>query len=213
VDIEYNGVRELFEVSPDTSLGELLHELRRKLAEHGQVIAELTLDGDVLTESREAELGGEPVASFTLLAVTGMSAAALVRHILFGLGEAIGGLQDKSAAIGRLLQAGKRTEALESLDLFVSDLAAFSDGIGHSFAFLAVQKVQAFPSVDTELAALRALLERMQELLAAEDEVEFADLFRYEVPEHLASWRSFLDLTNKTLAQAAHEEERFPRCN
>jgi hypothetical protein len=205
MDIEYNDARDLFAVSPDTTLGELLGELRARLAEHGQVISELTLDGAPLSAARERELADQPAGAFELLTVTGVPVAALVRHILYGLEDAIEGLQKKSTTIGGLLQSGKRFEALESLEKFIGDLESFAEGIRHCFTFVAREKEQSFPSVGAELATLRGLLERMQALLVAEEEVEFADLFCYEVPEHLASWRSFLDLANQTLARSAHE--------
>jgi len=200
MDIEYNGNRDIFQVSPDAIFREFLYELRVQLSRADHVVCELVLDGEELSEAREQELGDEPAGTFNLLKVTAMPVAELVRHVIAGLDDAVELLQGKSETIGTLLQGGKRVKALEALERFIVDLEAFAEGIKHSFAFLATQGPNTYPTVDRELAALRDILERMRELLAAEEEVEFADLFRYEVPEHLASWRSFLDVTNQALA-------------
>ncbi len=205
MEIEYNGKRDLFQVTPDTTFGNLLLQLRKGLAEYGQVVAELILDGEPLTEQREALLSADPVGSYGLLKVTGVFAPDMVNHILNGLSEAIDALQKKSSAIGRLVQQGHRGEALEHLDRFTGDLGAFADGIHHCYSFLKTARSSAFRPIDEDMQGLRALLERINEVIVSEEDVEFGDLLLYEVPDSLEAWRSLLDATTKALTTANHE--------
>ncbi len=206
--IVINGVNDAMEVTPETTLQELLRRFRTFGMQNKQVISKVVLDGELLSEKREAELGATPVTTFERLELETTSLTKMVLSISWGLLETIDLLNEKSRRIGGLLQEGESTEALQMLDQFSHDLSAFSQGITYCFKAidgnaidLQVVNEQDLNRVDFEqdLKELKQLLQRVYECLQADEEVEFADILNFEIPGNLERWRTVLSTLSTIL--------------
>jgi hypothetical protein len=211
MEIELNGEKGTCKVAADTPLGEVLSELRSRLSHFGQVVSELVLDGTSLSHANEAEFAGRRVGEFTLLAAASVPVEQIVRAVLRGLLDAIDGIKAKSAAIGTLVQKGRRAEAFGHLGAFTGDLAFFSDGIHHCCSCLGAGKPDVERLVKEGLEELQGLLGRLQSCIHGKEDVELADLLAFEIPESIEKWRAFLTSASAMMDEPAHDHD--PRRN
>jgi hypothetical protein len=131
----------------------------------------------------------------------------IVHSILKGLLDALDGLKAKSAAIGTLLQKGRRAEALGHLGGFAGDLAFFADGIHHCCSCLGAGKPEVEKLVKEGLEELQGLLGRLQGCIHGKEDVEFADLLVFEIPDSIEKWRGFLASASAMLEEPAHDQD------
>ncbi len=207
MEIELNGETATCAAAAGTPLREFLTQLRQRLARIGQVLSDIVLDGTPLTAADEAQLGDRRVGEFALLKATSCSVEQIVRSILRGLHDSLDGMKQKSAAIGTLIQRGRRPEALEHLRGFAGDLAFFADGIHHSCACLGAGKPEVEKLVKEGLEELQGLLARLQSCIQGREDVELADLLAFEIPESIEKWREFLHSASQMLDAPAYDQD------
>jgi len=168
--IEIDGRSDFAEATPDTPLGEVLDVIRRFAAEGGFSIGALRLDGQVLTPGIEAERRDTPTGRFALLEVlldeppaTAAAGDPAVR---------IRAARERIERAAGLLARGKRREALTEIAAAAGDLLVALRGRG----------------ADPEaLRDLKAILDRLNQAIASEDDVAAADQLAYELAPRLRS--------------------------
>ncbi|MBN1422647.1 MAG: hypothetical protein JXP34_27970 [Planctomycetes bacterium] len=172
--IDINGRADLAAATPDTPLGEVLDGIRRFAAEEGLRVGAIRLDGEPLGPAEEAERRDAPTGGFARLEVqlelcpdpaTGGAPAPPVDP-----GPGIRAACERIERAGDLLARGKRREALV-------EIAAAAEGLPGLLRARGVDPAW--------LAETKGVLDRLNQAIAAGDDVAAADQLVYELAPRL----------------------------
>lgn len=200
MEIIINGNNDVMTVTPDTSLGKLLADLRSFLGKHGQLAAQVVLDGQPLSVAMEMQHADTPVTEFKTLEIVTAAVIDQVQRILQGLHKLVGNLKQQSIVIGEQLQQGRKEEALTTLQPLIENLGVFCDGITYCATAIQQHKSDLYTPPPDAINDFKDIMARLHECLVAEEEVTFADVLLFELPDNLDGWQTTFDAMLEGLA-------------
>lgn len=196
--LEHPSLAGLLKALPEGgSLASYLSNLRRGLLQQGFILGVVELDGRLLTESIEEEIGNSATRCFENIRITVAPTDEFVGDTFAECARVIPTMRRLKDEITASVRSGKTSRAADCLATFTDSLALLTRAYQDGYKLLLQLGAVNLSDIDESRDKLRALESTLQDVLEGinrEDLVLVSDALEYEFPEHL---------------QALEEEFRF----
>ncbi len=176
--------------------GKILEQLREWLDTHRLVITDLQLDGEILTPQRRVELERVPVDAFDTLEVSTIDPHALSKQTLLEVKSHLPPLSKSLVEVTENIQQGDLPGAWIKLTLCFDVWSVIAEAIDKVSKLMNLD-LASFTvegqSLETQMAALRDLLEKAKNAMENQDIVTVGDLMEYEFSPRVESWSQIID--------------------
>lgn len=181
-------------------LKDVLQALRGDVASRHRSVVSVTVDGEVLDDALEEELGGRATGSFSLLEVRTVDPIAFSKETLAGLTGHATNLERSHEEAAALAKEGAHSRALSIFEecfrgwgvmtRAVRDIGTVS---GADFTTLEVGG----GTVDDQIRMLHDILVRFKGAFEIRDAVGVAEIARQELIPQVAQWRAILEALSR----------------
>jgi hypothetical protein len=182
MEIYINGEQIDITLEGERTVGDVLEELEKSLAEEHALIISLTIDGRRVEPSTLHEEAEKPLAETRKLDISSVSAGQ-IRGLLKDLGAALPELEKTMAEIPVLLQSGKKGEAYDAINALADAVDAFCRLSPYLPLF-----PEKFPPLkvdgkgaDIFFSEFAPVLEELCDAMEKNDVVTIGDLAEYEI--------------------------------
>jgi len=190
------------EADSQATLGQVLDELKRKLAGTERIIVSLHCDGNDATGEAFQENLAKLSGDFERIDMRSAEMRIVVAEALHSVGTMLDQAADAATEIVNLMSGGKLAEAMPKLGDCCQVWSQIHEALYNAALMLGLDldtfQVQDRPLPDV-LAIPTDKLEQLREVLQARDFVLLADILHYEFDEVIQSWRQIKDALIETI--------------
>ncbi|MBI5058346.1 hypothetical protein HZB60_01035 [candidate division KSB1 bacterium] len=179
----------------DTTVGQVLAELKDEIRSAGKVVSGVALDGHPLPDGwQRRQRLSRSVQSCQQLDLLITEPAALRQQTIDHTVQMIGHMRTQTKPIARKFRIGDEFTANNELATFLDDLKLVMAGLDHvTRATKEASTGAARAALNTAVGELLPTLDRIYKAQAAGDYVTIADEFEYELPSFMAGWDRILE--------------------
>lgn len=194
--VRVDGNEVSWDLSRCASLGAVLEAIYRKVGETGRIVGSIEIDGQVLTDRAEKELGERSLESVVEISLTTGTAEELLDSGVRGALSLAGAIDKDIAKVVGLFRSGDASggqslyaACVEAMGTFFQLAGGILSGVQSGYLRVSDEKKAAATVPSTETADI---LGRLLDLQKRADWMAMADVLEYEVTPNLEKWVAFL---------------------
>jgi hypothetical protein len=186
------------------TIGDVLDEAKKILADSGRIIVSIVCDGETILPDQIKQTSAEPASKYTSIDFQTAMPDELVRSSLATCKDFITTIQRDLAEVVDCLRQSRVQDAMVKIGPIFALLNQTHRGIFNVFKLMDVDPGSIELSWGTAEQLLTGLVDHLQQIKQAlqnNDYVQLADLFEYELGTMLERWQELIDHMGTLIAE------------
>lgn len=178
------------------TIGDVLNEAKKMLADSGRIIVSIVCDGETILPDQITQTSAEPVEKYVSVDFQTVEPDELVRSSLATCKDFITTIQRDLAEVVNNLRQSRVQDAMVKIGPIFALLNQTHRGIFNVFKLMDTDPGSIELSWGTAEQLLTGLVDHLQQIKQAlqnNDYVQLADLFEYELGTMLERWQELID--------------------
>jgi len=204
MEVVVDGKSGMMAPESGTTFHAIFDTLRKSASQRRRAVASFTLDGEVLSVERQADLAGQPPGQYGLLEVRTVDPFDFSLGTLNGLVSHLKNMEKTHDEAALFAASGEFAKALEKFDACFQGwdilIRAVRDVASLSTADLRTMKA-GNSTIQDQIRLLQDALLRFSAAFEFKDVMRVADIVQNELKPRLADWRAVVDALGQHVAR------------